>query len=265
LTAPGDPVGGSDRAVFEALRIAAAMCFVGHGAFGVITKPAWLPFFALAGIGPELGYRLMPVVGVVDIALGLSVLVWPVRAALVYMAGWAVWTALLRPLTGQGVAEFMERAGNYGVPLALLAVGAASLLGGRVAALVRPRTLEDSAASRLAWILRATTATLLAGHGLLAVAGKPQLVQPLATIGIGDGGAATLAVVVALGWFEIALAVGVLLVPAWPLAAFVCLWKIATELLFPLTGDSVWEFIERGGSYGAPLALAILTAARSRR
>jgi hypothetical protein len=35
-------------------------------------------------------------------------------------------------------------------------------------------------------------------------------------------------------------------------------WKIATEMLFPLTGDSLWEFVERGGSYGAPLALLLL-------
>jgi hypothetical protein len=35
--------------------------------------------------------------------------------------------------------------------------------------------------------------------------------------------------------------------------------RISTELLFPWAGDSVWELIERGGSYGAPLALMLLT------
>ena len=32
------------------LRIAAAMCFIGHGAFGIITKPIWCNYFALFGI-----------------------------------------------------------------------------------------------------------------------------------------------------------------------------------------------------------------------
>jgi hypothetical protein len=32
--------------------------------------------------------------------------------------------------------------------------------------------------------------------------------------------------------------------------------KLGTEALRPLAGEPIWEFIERGGSYGAPLALA---------
>jgi hypothetical protein len=37
---------------------------------------------------------------------------------------------------------------------------------------------------------------------------------------------------------------------------FVFAWKLGTEALRPLAGEPIWEFIERGGSYGAPLALA---------
>lgn len=251
-------LGAPDRAVFEALRIAAAMCFVGHGAFGVLTKAAWLPFFAVAGIGPELGYALMPVIGLVDIALGVSVLVRPTRAALAYMAGWATLTALMRPLSGQGFPEFLERAGNYGVPLALLALAGAPR--GPLLAAVRPGAIDATAASRAAWILRATCAALLAGHGLLAIAGKAQLVRHLAATGVGDGAAVTVGVVVAQGWFELVLAAALLAAPSWPLAATAFAWKISTELMFVATGDSVWEFVERGGSYGAPLALAVLLA-----
>jgi hypothetical protein len=54
----------------------------------------------------------------------------------------------------------------------------------------------------------------------------------------------------------------VLLAPGRGLLLFACLWKAGTELLFPWAGDSVWEFIERGGSYGAPLALMMITRAR---
>ncbi|MGQ0642327.1 MAG: hypothetical protein ACT4P6_16390 [Gemmatimonadaceae bacterium] len=54
------------------LRFGAALCFIGHGAFGFI------------------------------------------------MAVWGLWTALLRPLSGEPFFDTIERAGNYGVPLALL-------------------------------------------------------------------------------------------------------------------------------------------------
>jgi hypothetical protein len=37
---------------------------------------------------------------------------------------------------------------------------------------------------------------------------------------------------------------------------FVFAWKLGTEAFRPLAGEPMWEFIERGGSYGAPLALA---------
>ena len=41
------------------LRIASAMCFLGHGIFGVITKPIWCNYFAVFGIGHDLAYRLI--------------------------------------------------------------------------------------------------------------------------------------------------------------------------------------------------------------
>ena len=102
----------------------------------------------------------------------------PTKAALAYMTLWALWTASLLPLAGQGFPEFLERAGNYGVPFALL----------------------------------------LAGLFLLAQ-------------------------------------------PAWPVLVLALAWKLGTELLFPLTGDYVWEFVERAGRYGAPLGLLIASRA----
>jgi hypothetical protein len=250
--------------VFEVLRIAAAMCFVGHGAFGFITKAGWVAYFQVVGIDAGLAYSLMPIVGLVDVLLGLSVLVWPTKAACAYMALWGLWTALLRPLANQGVAEALERAGNYGVPLALLLIGLHGFPRGRWLARMTPTVLDDQAAGRIAWVLRVTTATLLLGHGLLAAAGKPLLLMHLFTLGIGDAGLSTATMLARQGGFEIALAVAVLLAPGRALLLFACGWKIGTELLFPLAGDSLWEFIERGGSYGAPLALLVLDRSSAR-
>ena len=64
------------------LRVACVLEFVGHGAFGIITKAAWVPYFDLVGIPERWAYRLMPLVGSVDIFMGFLVLLKPVRAAL---------------------------------------------------------------------------------------------------------------------------------------------------------------------------------------
>jgi hypothetical protein len=40
----------SASALHWILRMACAACFVGHGAFGIITKKAWVPYFAVWGI-----------------------------------------------------------------------------------------------------------------------------------------------------------------------------------------------------------------------
>src|SRR3954447_17731403 len=102
------------------LRVAVAAEFVGHGAFGIMTKAAWLPYFAVAGGPAWLAWILMPLVGTWDITMGLLALVLPTRAGLLYMAVWGFWTPLLRPLAGEGVWDLLERAGNFGVPLAFV-------------------------------------------------------------------------------------------------------------------------------------------------
>ena len=105
------------------LRIACAAEFVGHGAFGVMTKAAWLPYFGVAGIPPELAWKLMPLIGTVDITLGLLVgLVRPARVLLLYMAFWGLLTATIRPLAGEPIWEFVERVPNWAVPLAFFGV-----------------------------------------------------------------------------------------------------------------------------------------------
>jgi len=160
------------------------------------------------------------------------------------------------------VPEFLERAGNYGVPLALLLLGAACFRQGGWFSPIGPLEVDETTRGRVVWVLRATTATLLLGHGLLALAAKPLLVEHLAAIGIGMG-SPPVGSVVAQGGFEIALALVVLAFPWGPALALAFAWKVGTELIFPFSGDYVWEFIERGGSYGAPLALLLLARHRA--
>src|SRR5262249_44075877 len=106
----------TERQLEWVLRIGACMCFVGHGAFGIMTKEAWVPYFGVAGIGRETAFHLMPLVGMLDISMGCAMLIAPIPLVAYWMLGWAIWTALLRPLSGEPFWEAVERAGNYGVP-----------------------------------------------------------------------------------------------------------------------------------------------------
>ena len=256
--------GPLDTAVLHwILRVAVAACFIGHGAFGIITKAAWLPYFAIFGIPAAWAWRLMPVVGTVDITVGVLTLFQPLRAVLLYMTLWGFQTACLRPLAGQGVWELLERAGNYGVPLGFLVLlGRGRSLADWFSARAMP-TLTAERATAIAWILRATIALLLIGHAGFDFAMHKDWSAYVAMIGIGPATFVSHPLRPWAGWLEGALGLLVLVQPTRGLLVFVCAWKLGTEALRPLAGEPVWEFIERGGSYGAPLALAWLQGWRS--
>ena len=110
----------NEQRMYYTLRIASAMCFIGHGSFGIITKPIWSNYFGVFGITPDTSFHLMPVVGSIDILMGIIILFYPLRAIITWLVIWGVITALLRPLSGEPFAEFIERAGNFGAPLALI-------------------------------------------------------------------------------------------------------------------------------------------------
>ncbi|MQA92577.1 MAG: hypothetical protein GEU90_20535 [Gemmatimonas sp.] len=238
------------------LRIGVAMCFIGHGAFGVVTKEAWVPYFAVAGISEVWAWRLMPLVGTMDIAIGFLALIWPCRAIFAWAAIWATWTALLRPLAGQGWSEFFERAGNYGIALGALAiVGLSAPWFSRI-----PEewpAISDEVNKRLAWTLRIATATLLAGHAGLAVFLQKGSLEDQYAILTAEN---TTALMLSVGYFEFVLAAAVLVTSLPFVFVFVAIWKVVTEALILSTDvpAPMFEVIERGGSYLVPLALALL-------
>lgn len=243
-------------AVHVILRIAVCMCFVGHGAFGIRQKVDWLVFFDRFSIPDHIAFLLMPVIGTVDIALGISALVRPTKALLAYMVFWGTLTAMLRPLAGMPFFEAIERAGNVGPALALLL---STGPGWFSAAGVLP--LDGTNRPRLTRVLSWTTGLLLIGHGGLgAFNTKAGLVKHwgLSGLPVQNLPAFTRVVGVVEMWFGLA----VLRWPLVPLCLAISVWKMATEALFVVAGDPFWEWIERGGSYGAPLALALVMLAR---
>jgi hypothetical protein len=233
------------------LRIAAAMCFIGHGAFGIITKAIWCNYFAVFGIGKEMAYRLMPIVGTVDILLGILLLMKPFRAIPAWLVIWGAFTAFCRPLSGEPFAEFLERAGNYGAPLCLLLLSGGIKLNPRwFRSVISPTEPVDvKSMARVKMLLRITVFLLLVGHGWLNLIQKPALLNQYSSLGFSN----PVNISLTAGIFEIIAAIAVLVRPARPLLVAFLIWKMGTELFYP--HFEIFEWVERGGSYGCILAL----------
>lgn len=109
------------------LRIAVAGEFLGHGAFalqglfGLKVKADWIKWISqLSGVDTTVAGQLLILVGLVDVAVALIILLRPIRLVLLWAAFWGFWTALVRPLVGEPIWDFIERWTNWGAPLALL-------------------------------------------------------------------------------------------------------------------------------------------------
>ncbi|HXB93702.1 MAG TPA: hypothetical protein VNU70_01045, partial [Puia sp.] len=246
----GAGLNGPAQKIHYTLRIASAMCFIGHGAFGIITKPIWCNYFAVFGIGHDLAYRLMPLVGAVDILLGISLLAYPIRAVAGWLVLWGLMTAALRPLSGESIGELIERAGNFGAPLALLLLSPTS--GGvktwfsRIGSHPQP---DSRTFTRVILCLRVVVFLLLLGHGWLNWIEKQGLLQQYASLGFPDPvKTAHLA-----GILEMSAALIVLIRPMRGVLFALFIWKMGTELFYPHW--ELFEWIERSGSYGSLLAL----------
>jgi hypothetical protein len=257
----------AEKQMYYVLRLASAMCFIGHGIFGILTKPVWCHYFAVFGIGPARAYQLMPVVGTIDLLMGLLLLVYPMRAVFAWLVIWGLFTAVLRPLSGEPFAECLERAGNYGAPFCLLLLTAGRRLtaesdltgthgltagGSRINRDPDRRRQTNRDADRRRQTNRALRifgALLLIGHGWLNLLAKKGLMDQYQHLGFTN----TIMVAKVIGIWEITGALLILIKPAPVLVLILLAWKMASELFYPQHGFLEW--VERGGSYGVLLAL----------
>jgi hypothetical protein len=240
------------------LRLAVCGEFVGHGAFGVLTKKGWAPYFAVYGIPEPWAWKLMPLVGSVDIALGILALVAPIRAALLYMVFWGLFTATLRPLAGEGWWEFFERSYNFGIPFLMLWVhGLGTTWRSWCAVITWIPRYTIVRAQRYQLALRGIMASMLIGHGGYGlVMGKANLLRFYEMAGFGVFGVPFPMLSAVIGSGEMLLGVLCLGVTSTAFFLVVFLWKLGSELLYvPAQAYGAWwEVIERGSSYAAPLA-----------
>jgi uncharacterized membrane protein YphA (DoxX/SURF4 family) len=239
-----------NQKIHFSLRIAAAMCFIGHGAFGIITKAIWCNYFAVFGIDKVMSYKLMPIVGSFDILMGILLILRPYRFIPLWLVIWGGVTALCRPLSGEPLAEFIERTGNFGAPLCLLLLsGGIRLKYSWLTSVIDPNEpVEPENVERARLTLRLVVFLLLAGHGWLNLMPKPGLISQYSALGFSN----PVNVAFMAGLFEIMAAMAVLIRPLRSLILVFLIWKMGTELFYPHYGAMEW--VERGGSYGSLLA-----------
>lgn len=244
------------------LRVSTAVCLIGHGFWGTISKPSWVDLITPMGFSEPVAWALVPWIGWGDIVLGLLILMRP-RSILLWKAFlWTLFTPFLRPLAGMSWFEVPERAGNFGVPLAFLVLaGGMGLMrtwwNGFEVVDEPESKLTERTVQRVRVVLQLSLALLLIGHGgLVAITQKPMYFDHLRAIGIQPSSA----LLVAIGWFEVLLGVAIATRPWIPLIWFAFFWKLFTESLHPFAGSpvDVFEWIERWGDYGIPIALILI-------
>lgn len=102
------------------LRVAVSGEFLGHGVFALQGKADWVKWVGqLTGASPDLSVQLIFAVGLADLLVAAIVLFKPFKPVLLWAVFWGAWTALVRPLVGLPVWDFIERFANWGAPLAL--------------------------------------------------------------------------------------------------------------------------------------------------
>lgn len=102
------------------LRLGVAGEFVGHGVFALEGKKQWVGWMQqITGVDVGMATQLMFLVGLLDLTVALVVLIKPLKPVLLWAAFWGFWTALLRPLVGEPIWDFVERWANWAAPLAL--------------------------------------------------------------------------------------------------------------------------------------------------
>ena len=102
------------------LRIGIFGTFLGHGIFALMLKQSWIPYFTAIGISESTALTLLPLIGTLDILVSLIVLLKPIRVILIWASVWGFATALIRPISGEPIWDFVERSANWAAPLALL-------------------------------------------------------------------------------------------------------------------------------------------------
>src|SRR3989344_6606229 len=96
------------------LRIAVAGEFLGHGVLALKGKEDWIGWLSKFGVTDTyIAIKILFIIGLLDVILAGLVLLRPIRLLYLWMAFWGFFTALLRPILGEPIWDFVERFANW--------------------------------------------------------------------------------------------------------------------------------------------------------
>ena len=109
------------KKVYFLLKLSVFGEFLGHGIFAIQGKAQWVGWISqLTGVDSATATTMLLVVGFIDITVAVWILLKPNNIVLSYAIFWGFFTALLRPIVGEPIWDFVERWANWGAPLALM-------------------------------------------------------------------------------------------------------------------------------------------------
>ena len=112
-----------DKRLEWVLRIAVAGEFLGNGVLALQGKKQWVGWISqLTTADTGLATQLLLLIGISDLLVALVVFIRPIKIVLLWTVFWGFWTAILRPIVGESIWDFIERFANIGAPLALLLI-----------------------------------------------------------------------------------------------------------------------------------------------
>ena len=107
---------------------------------------------------------------------------------------------------------------------------------------------------KIDWILRIAVFGTFLGHGVLALQLKPSFLILLEGMS-GISGQLAENLLVTIGVIDIITAILAIVYPFRLLLIWATAWSLLTAIARPVSGDPIWDFIERWANIGAPLAL----------
>lgn len=106
--------------VINIARLGISLTFIGHGLLALSIKKSWIPLLVFLGFSTSQAETLLPIIGIIDIIVAVSLLFCTNKKLIIWTLLWTLSTAALRPISGESILEFIERASNWCLPLILL-------------------------------------------------------------------------------------------------------------------------------------------------
>lgn len=108
----------------------------------------------------------------------------------------------------------------------------------------------------ITYLLRLAIFLMFLGHGMFAIKGNPGWLVYLETVGFSLETSKKLITII--GFLDVIVAFIILLKPIKFVILWALFWTFSTALIRPISGESIWAFVERGANWIVPLILYLL-------